>query len=206
MSIICRLIYHFSKRIGPSHNSRSALQDIQNTLHSSSYQFLDARVTPNKKTTQSSHDTFIRAILDNAKNSNVVSAFGNIKFSLRCCCEKVYQTLDVRGKDFEILMTSQNSRRAWMTERQFRITGSRYSKKFIRIKFSFAHIIIFPSQISNVTVYLPTPKMNGRRKQGSIFGQKNLKPKKPNMECSTRAMRETNTWSVNLFTSRNADF
>ena len=143
--------------------------------------------------------------MDNAKNSNVVSALGNIKFSLRFCCEKVYKTLDVRGRDFEILKTSQNSRPAWMAERQFRLTGSRYSDKFIGIKFCFVHIIIVPSQISDVTVYLPTPKMIGRRKQGSIFGQKNLKPKKPNMECSTRAMRETNTWSVNLFTYRNAD-
>ena len=76
-------MFYFSKRVVPSHNNRSALNDIQNTLDSSSDKFSDSCGTPNKKTAPNSHDTFIRAILDNAINATVVSAIGNIKFSLR---------------------------------------------------------------------------------------------------------------------------
>ena len=76
-------MFYFSKRVVLSHNNRSALDDIQNTLDSSSDKFSDSCGTPNKKTTPNSHDTFIRAILDNATNSTAVSALRNIKFSLR---------------------------------------------------------------------------------------------------------------------------
>ena len=120
-------MFYFSKRVGPSYHNRSALNDIQNTLDSSSDKFSDSCGTPNKKTTPNSHDTFIRAILDNAKNSTVVSALRNIKFSLRDCCKKVYETLNVRDEIFEISVNTQNSRPEWIAARQFRITGSRYS-------------------------------------------------------------------------------
>lgn len=111
-------------------NNRSALKDIQNTYNLSSQQLQNSCVNLSKKANL--YETSIRAILDNANLSDIVSTLGDIQCSLRDCCKKVYESLHVHDKVFEMSESTQKSRAEWKKARQFRITGSRYRKKIIK--------------------------------------------------------------------------